>query len=91
MEENIVELLDENGETVRFEHLMTFEYGSGAYMALYPLDPMEDVGEDEVVIFEIQLDENGDDIYVGVEDKEELQKIYEEFLRLYDEEGASDE
>ena len=91
MEENIVELLDENGETVRFDHLMTVEYGSGAYMALYPLDPMEDVGEDEVVIFEIQLDENGDDIYVGVEDKEELQKIYEEFLRLYDEEGASDE
>ena len=30
-EENIVELVDEEGNSFRFEHLMTFEYKGGWY------------------------------------------------------------
>lgn len=78
----IVELIDENDQTVRFEHLMTLEYEGDAYVLLVPVDEVEDVGEDEVVILRIEEDEDGDDAYVGVEDEALLEKIFEEYLRI---------
>ena len=62
-EENIVELVDDDGNTFRFEHLMTFEYKGGWYCALTEIKDAEeaDEGEDEgeeVAIYRIEGDED---------------------------------
>ena len=48
--DNIIELMDENDNPVHFEHLMTLEHEGEEYVLLVPVDPIEDVGEDEVII-----------------------------------------
>ena len=65
--DNIVELIDEEGNEVDFEHLMTLEYEGHNYICLVPVEPMEDVAEDELVILRIETDEEGNDMYATIE------------------------
>ena len=80
--EDIVELVDEDGQAVRFEHLMTLEHEGKPYICLVPLDPMEDVGEDELVILRIETDDEGNDVYATVEDEAELDAVFEKYLEI---------
>lgn len=92
MEPNrIVELFDENEQAVRFEHLMTIEHEGDAYVLLVPLDDMEDVDEDEVVILRIEPGADGDDQYIGVEDEDLLETIFEKYLEIAEADEAIDE
>jgi len=79
-----VELVDENGKTAQFEHLMTLEYEGADYIVLYPLDDVEGVNEDEVMI--MRIDSSGEeDMYLPVEDDETLNEIFAVFLENYEE------
>ncbi len=80
--EDIVELVDEDGQAVRFEHLMTLEHEGKPYICLVPVDPMEDVGEDELVILRIETDKDGNDVYATVEDDAELDAVFEKYLEI---------
>ena len=80
--EDIVELIDEDGNEVRFEHLMTLEHNGKAYICLVPVDPMEDVEEDELVIMRIENDEDGNDVYVTIDDDAELDEVFEKYLEI---------
>ena len=80
--EDIVELVDEDGQAVRFEHLMTLEHEGKPYICLVPVDPMEDVGEDELVILRIETDADGNDVYATVEDDAELDAVFEKYLEI---------
>lgn len=80
--DNIIELMDENDNPVHFEHLMTLEHEGEEYVLLVPVEPMEDVGEDEVIILRIDRDEDGEDVYVGIEDDDLLKVIFEKYLEL---------
>ena len=42
LNENILELTDDEGNKVQFEHLLTFEYGENFYVSLLPVTPLED-------------------------------------------------
>jgi len=81
-QENIVELVDEDGNAVRFEHLMTLEHEGKPYICLVPLDPMEDVSEDELVILRIETDAEGNDVYATVDDDAELDAVFEKYLEI---------
>ncbi|MBZ4645541.1 MAG: hypothetical protein JG777_1030 [Clostridia bacterium] len=82
--EDIVVLVDENGEEVEFEHLDTIEMNDSKYVVLLPLE--EEGEEDEVVILKVAEDENGEDSLIAVEDEDELNEVFEEFkLRMEDE------
>ena len=80
--EDIVELVDEDGNDVRFEHLMTLEHNGGVYICLVPIDPMEDVAEDELVVMRIETDEEGNDYYATIDDEAELDSVFEKYLEL---------
>jgi len=87
-ERNIVELLDENGETVEFEHLATLEYEGAYYIALTPaVDDEEDEGE--VLFMRIEEDENGEECYVYVEEEDLQEKVFAEFMRILQEEDEA--
>ena len=81
-QENIVELVDEDGNEVAFEHLMTLEHKGRAYICLVPLEPMEDVEEDELVIMRIETDEEGNDFYATIDDEKELNAVFDRYLQI---------
>lgn len=80
--ENIVELVDDDGNEVRFEHLMTLEHKGGVYICFAPAEPMEDVAEDELVIMRILQDDEGNDYYSTIESEAELNEVFEKYLEI---------
>lgn len=85
-ENNIIELIDENGEAVQFEHLATLEHEGKYYIALMLLDDEHSVEDDEgeVVIMEIVQD-GEEETYVMVEDEDLQETVFEKFLALMEE------
>lgn len=92
-ESNIIELIDENGESVSFEHLATLEHEGGYYIALMVLDEEHHEADDEgeVVIMKIEQDDDGNECYVYVEDEGVQEAVFDKFLQLMEEEEAGDE
>ncbi len=86
LESNIVELTDEDGQTVEFEYLTTIEREGESYVVLLAPQEKEDDEEGEVVILKIQQDENGEDTYVSCDNEEIEQEIFEMFIDELDEE-----
>lgn len=81
--DNVIELTDDEGNTFLFEHMMTLEFKGENYICLAPAEEMEDVSEDELVIMKIATDvASGEDVYVSVEDENELNEVFNEYLRL---------
>ncbi len=85
-DENVVILTDEEGTEVRFLHIMTFDFEDSFYVALTPEESMEGIENGEVLLMEILEDEDGDDCYVPIEDEKKMDRVWEEFERLYYEE-----
>lgn len=82
-QDNIVELFDDEGNELKFEHLMTLEHKGNTYICLAPAEPMEDVAEDEMVIMRIEADEeSGEDVYATIDDEAELDEVFEEYLKI---------
>ena len=86
----IVELIDENGNTVRFDLVMTFDYEGKRYAALLPVEEVEGVGEDEVVLLEVVKDKGGEN-YVSIENPILLDEVFNEFIELFDEMADGDD
>lgn len=89
-EENVVELMDEDGESVRFEHLMTLEHEGALYVMLTALEATPDTDEDEVFILRIEKDDQGEDCYVTVDDEDTLQAVFEKFVQISEQDDDSE-
>lgn len=84
--DDVVVLVDENGEEVEFEHLDTIELNGNEYVILLPVEEVEEEKDiDEVVILKIEHGEE-EDSFVSVDDDDELEAVFEEFkIRMEDE------
>jgi uncharacterized protein YrzB (UPF0473 family) len=78
-ENDLVELIDENGEHTVFEHLATLEYEGESYLAL--CDPESDEDDLEVFILKIEQDEDGNDVY-NVPDDDVADAVFEKLVKL---------
>ncbi|HHT86355.1 MAG TPA: DUF1292 domain-containing protein [Clostridiales bacterium] len=83
-------LKDEAGNDVHFDHVLTFKYEGEKYIALLPLDEVEGIGEDEVLLLRID-NQNGEDVYKTIENEVLLEEVFDEFMRLLEELDADDE
>ena len=84
--DNIVVLNDEEGNEVQFEFLDLVEYENEEYVVLLPLDE-EDDDAGEVVILKVEDTESEDEeSYVGVEDQEVLNSVFEIFKEKFKDE-----
>lgn len=89
---NIVELTDEDGVTTAFEYQATIEYEGDEYIILMaPPEDDEDEDEGGVVIMKIEQADDGEDIYVSVEDEALLQTVFDLFLEYLDEEEEGED
>ncbi len=78
--DNILLLSDEDGNDVQFEFLDLIDYDEEEYVVLLPVeeDSEDEIGE--VVILKVEQTESEDEeSYVGVEDEEILNKVFEIF------------
>ncbi len=78
-EDDLVELVDEDGNTTVYEHLATLEYEGESYLAL--CDPESDEEDLEVFILKIDQDENGEDVY-NVPDDDIADAVFAKLVQL---------
>ncbi|MCL1796211.1 MAG: DUF1292 domain-containing protein [Clostridia bacterium] len=90
-DDRIVELIGDDGEVVKFEHLMTLEHGDDLFVLLTPVEPETADEEGSVLVMRIDADENGDDCYVIEEDDAVQEAVFNRFLDITDEMDAEDE
>ena len=85
MNENVVNLIDENGEEVAFEIILTLEAEGKEYAILMPLEENE---EEEAYIYRIDEDEEGE-MLVPLEDDDEYSTVVAVYEALMEEEGLN--
>ena len=86
--DNIVILNDEEGNEVQFEFLDLVELDNEEYVVLLPVTSEGEEDEGEVVILKLEdTDEDSEEeSYVGVEDEEILNQVFEIFKDKYKDE-----
>ena len=65
---------------MRFEHVYTVQYAGDEFVLLAPLEPTEDLAEDELLILKISENEQGEEVYVSVEDDDLVEKVFNLYL-----------
>ncbi len=73
-EEELIELVDDDGNVIKFKLLDVTEYKGEKYVLLLAAEPNEEIAEDEVVIF--RLDEK-EEVLNPVEDDNLLQEVFD--------------
>ncbi|HPD02845.1 MAG TPA: DUF1292 domain-containing protein [Eubacteriales bacterium] len=80
-ESDIITLHNEKlGIDEDFYVIATLDYEEKWYVFLIPVNPTDDIGADECLIFELATDENGEDIILPVTDEKILDGVYEVYL-----------
>jgi uncharacterized protein YrzB (UPF0473 family) len=74
IEDEIIELVDEQGKVINFKLLDVTEYKGQKYTLLLAAEPNEEIAEDEVVIFRLNEDAETLD---PIEDEDLLQEIFD--------------
>ena len=91
--DDIVVLVDENGEEEEFEYIDSMEMNGNNYVILSPLgknDNADDDFEEVVVILKVDNKEDGEESFITIEDEKELDDVFEEFKSRMEEEFSFD-
>lgn len=75
----VLELTDEEGNSVEFEVLDSVDYQGVEYLILLPLDEEAE----EVEILEVVPGKDGNDSFMTVEDQEVLNAVFAEFKERF--------
>lgn len=75
---DLIVLQDENGADVRFEILGLVEYECENYAVMLPFDEPE---VNEVTILKVLEEDDETDLYLGIDDNNLIQAVFEEFKK----------
>lgn len=89
-DDEIIVMVDEDGKEVEFNHIATLDYNNEWYIYVQPVE-LGDMDDDEMFIFKIEEDENGNDLFTPVEDEDLLDALYQEYLKECDLQDAKNE
>ncbi len=78
MEENIIELIDENGKTEKLVVEATFHIDDTLYAVLHGIN------SDEGMIYYVEETDDGNGILIKVEDEEEIREVMEVYEGIAD-------
>ena len=89
--DDIIILIDENGDEVEMEHMDTIEYNGSDYVILLPKEECTceedaecDCDEEEVVILKV-VPSGDEETFVVIEDEDEQNAVFEIFTQRMDE------
>ncbi len=84
---DLITMVDENGEEFVLEILESIDYKGKTYTAFLPADIDENDPDYGMVLLRNAVDENGEEVYDTIDDEDELNDVYEQFMRiLFDDE-----
>ena len=78
---DFISVLDEDGNEIELEVIMSFEVDDQSYTAFLPAD-MDENDPDYGYIILKNLEENGEEIFGSVDDDAELEDAYNTFITL---------
>ncbi len=78
-EENIVVLVDEEGNELEHEIIFTFSFEEREYAVLLPLD-----GTDEAVVYRMEETEDEEFLFEFIEDDDEFDRVAQAYEDLLD-------
>lgn len=81
-EDNLVTLLDENGNEVQFEFLDLEQYQEKEYVILLPAGDTDG----EVVILQVEEPDDENEAYIGVDDPDVLEAVFARFKAKFSDE-----
>lgn len=83
--ENILVLHDEEGNKERYEIIDTVEYDNRDFIVLLPLPEVGEPNEEMLYVLEVveDLDDPEYDNYIGIEDDETIDAVFEIFKKQY--------
>lgn len=88
---DFVTMVDDNGEEFVLEVLDSLDYKGKTYTAFLPADLDENDPEYGIVLLQNALDENGEEVFDTIDDDEELDEVYNQFMRvLFDDEDGGE-
>ena len=76
---DFITVTDDEGNEFELEHLGTLEHKGTEYMAFVPAD-MDEEDEDFGLILLRVVEQNGEQILADIDDEQELDEVYEQFL-----------
>lgn len=90
-ESNIIPLIDEDGNEINFEIIGDAEIDGVVYYAMTPAGAQENnEGIIEYVLLKLVKDEDGEEVFVTVDDEDEFDKVADFFDDLFDSEEDYD-
>ena len=82
--DTVITLTDESGCSVEFDLLLVFDHDGKKYAAMMPLQEVEGIGENEIVILEVKH-RGGEEIFDPIESPVLLDEVFGVFEDLYEE------
>ena len=80
-DDDIITLYDEETDKdEEFYHLATLDVDNRWFIVMKPVQKLDDIEEDEVLIYEIGENEEGNDVFLAIEDEDLLQRVFDEFM-----------
>ena len=88
---DFVTVTDDEGNEFELEHMGTLEYNGTTYMAFVPADIDDDDGDVGLILLKV-IEENGEEILADIDDQQELDAVYEQFMtELFDEDEEEED
>jgi S-adenosylmethionine:diacylglycerol 3-amino-3-carboxypropyl transferase len=88
LEDEIIELIDDDGNVIKFKLLDVTEYKGVKYTLLLAAEPNEEIAEDEVVIFRLNEEE---EVLEPVEDENLLEEVFDFYQQEAEQEDSGEE
>ena len=82
---DIITIVDADGEEIELEHLDTAEINGERYMAFLPTDIDENDEDYGMIILKASI-EDGEEYLDTIDDEEEMNEVFEFFINLFSEE-----
>ncbi|MBO5312898.1 MAG: DUF1292 domain-containing protein [Clostridia bacterium] len=89
-EDDYVVLLSADGEEIQFIDIAGIKLEQGYYAILQPVELLPDMSSDEAIVFKVEGDENDNAKFTIELDETIIDKVFEEYYRLLDEENGGD-
>lgn len=70
----------ETDKDENFYHLATLDVDKRWFVVMKPVEKLDDIEEDEVLIYEIVENEDGNNVFCAIEDEDLLQRVFDEFM-----------
>lgn len=81
-EDDIITLVNEEGEEVEFVEIAGIAYRGNFYAVLQPVELLDGMGEDEALVFKVTKGADGEDNFEIEIDEAIIDAVYNEYLKL---------